>query len=88
MSARAIYIVTFEAKPDPNGIDGARRLARLLKYAGRSFGLKCVHAVEQRPASAGTTTRPTSIRRAISRRRAADGQSVATTTTTPNTSTT
>lgn len=56
------FTVTFEAKPDPHGLDAARRLARVLKFAWRSCGLRCVRAIEAHPdapqisgdASAGT----------------------------------
>lgn len=43
------FTVTFEAKPDPHGLDAARRLARVLKFAWRSCGLRCVRAIEARP---------------------------------------
>jgi hypothetical protein len=55
MTPRPTYIITLRADPDENGIAPARRLARLLKYAGRQLSLKCVHAMQAPPADAKPT---------------------------------
>lgn len=50
-TTRERYVVTFAPMPDPDGIDPVRRLAQLLKVAGRRFKLRCVRATEERPTS-------------------------------------
>lgn len=43
------YVITLLPMPDPNGIDPVRRLAQLLKVAGRRFRLRCTDCREARP---------------------------------------
>jgi hypothetical protein len=48
-----IYRLTLRAKPDR--VPAAKRVAQLLKHAGRYLGLVCVEAVEVKPpAPSGT----------------------------------
>jgi hypothetical protein len=43
------FVITLSPMPDPSGIDPVRRLAQLLKLAGRRFKLRCLDAREARP---------------------------------------
>ena len=41
---RPSYVLELRAEP---GVDGYRALRKLLRYAGRALGLRCVALVEQ-----------------------------------------